>query len=238
MLLYYIRHGDPVYDPDQLTPLGKRQAEAVAHRLTRYGLDEIYVSSSRRAQETCAPTCDILKKEPVELDWTNEKYAWEQLTVFDKEGRMMWGFIEPETRKFFASEELAKLGFEWYKHPFFEGTKFEAGIKRVQKEAWAFLESQGLRFDPERGGYTELFPNDKRIAIFAHHGFGLAFLSVLMNMPYPRFAVHFNLSHSDFSVIDFAKTDDLVIPEMLMHSNDSHLYKDGIPTKYNNHIYI
>ena len=80
MLLYYIRHGDPTYDPDELTPLGKRQAEAVARRLSQYGLDEIYVSSSNRAQETCRPTCEILKKVPVTLDWTNEKYAWRQLT--------------------------------------------------------------------------------------------------------------------------------------------------------------
>ena len=30
MLLFFIRHGDPNYFPDQLTPLGHRQAEAVA----------------------------------------------------------------------------------------------------------------------------------------------------------------------------------------------------------------
>ncbi len=29
MLLYYIRHGDPIYDPDSLTPLGERQSEAL-----------------------------------------------------------------------------------------------------------------------------------------------------------------------------------------------------------------
>ena len=30
MLFFYVRHGDPIYDPDSLTPLGHRQAEAVA----------------------------------------------------------------------------------------------------------------------------------------------------------------------------------------------------------------
>ena len=116
MLLYYVRHGDPIYDPDQLTPLGKRQAEAVARRLARYGLDEIYVSSSTRAKQTAAPTCEILKKEPVILDWTNEDYAWRQLTVKNKEGRVFWGFGDPETKKLFASEELGKLRFEWYRN--------------------------------------------------------------------------------------------------------------------------
>jgi probable phosphoglycerate mutase len=238
MLLYYVRHGDPTYNPDQLTPLGKRQAEALAHRLTQHNLDEIYVSSSNRARETCMPTCEILKKEPVVLDWTNEHYAWEQMSVFLEDGRPTWGFAAPECKKLFASAELAKYGFEWYRHPYFEGTQFEAGIKRIRKEALAFLEKQGLVFDPERGGYIEKFPNEKRIALFAHQGFGMAFLSVLMNIPYPQFSIHFDISHSDFSVIEFAKTEDLVIPQMLTMSNDSHLYRDGLPTRYGNRIYI
>ena len=42
MLLFYIRHGDPTYTPDALTPLGERQAEALAKRLSLYGLNRIY----------------------------------------------------------------------------------------------------------------------------------------------------------------------------------------------------
>ena len=63
MIFYYVRHGDPIYDPDSLTPLGKRQAEAVAKRLSVYGLDEIYASTSNRAILTATPTAEILKKE-------------------------------------------------------------------------------------------------------------------------------------------------------------------------------
>ena len=47
MLFFYVRHGDPIYNPNQLTPLGKRQAEAVAKRLAMHGIDEIYVSIAR-----------------------------------------------------------------------------------------------------------------------------------------------------------------------------------------------
>ena len=35
MILYYIRHGDPIYNPNQLTPLGERQAEAVANKMKK-----------------------------------------------------------------------------------------------------------------------------------------------------------------------------------------------------------
>ncbi|MBQ1206574.1 MAG: histidine phosphatase family protein, partial [Clostridia bacterium] len=55
MLLYVIRHGDPIYNPDSLTEKGKRQAEALARRLAVNGLDKIYSSPLVRAQQTAQP---------------------------------------------------------------------------------------------------------------------------------------------------------------------------------------
>ena len=67
MIFYYIRHGDPIYDPDSLTPLGTRQAEALSKRLALYGLDKIYCSTSNRAFLTAKPTCELLNKEAERL---------------------------------------------------------------------------------------------------------------------------------------------------------------------------
>ena len=61
MLLYYIRHADPIYNPDSLTPLGERQAEAVGRRLASHGVDKIFASSSIRAQLTAKPLGEMLK---------------------------------------------------------------------------------------------------------------------------------------------------------------------------------
>ena len=63
MILYLVRHGDPIYDPDSLTPLGHEQAKAVAKRFALYGLDEVYASTSNRAIQTAKPTSELLKKE-------------------------------------------------------------------------------------------------------------------------------------------------------------------------------
>ena len=30
MILYFVRHGEPIYDPDSLTPLGHEQAKALS----------------------------------------------------------------------------------------------------------------------------------------------------------------------------------------------------------------
>ena len=72
MLLFYVRHGDPIYDPDSLTPLGERQAESVAKRLALFGIDEIYASTSTRAIQTAQPLCELLGKKLTTLDFLNE----------------------------------------------------------------------------------------------------------------------------------------------------------------------
>ena len=81
MLFFYIRHGDPIYDPDSLTPLGQKQANAVAKRLALYGIDKVYASSSNRAIQTAKPTCDLIKKEMEILDFANEGHGWKELTI-------------------------------------------------------------------------------------------------------------------------------------------------------------
>ena len=62
MLFFYIRHGDHIYNPDSLTALGQKQADALARRLSVYGVDRIYASSSNRAIQTAKPICDLLKR--------------------------------------------------------------------------------------------------------------------------------------------------------------------------------
>ena len=41
MLLFYVRHGDPDYETDSLTPLGQQQADAVVARMERIRPDMV-----------------------------------------------------------------------------------------------------------------------------------------------------------------------------------------------------
>ena len=237
MLLYFIRHGDPIYNPDSLTALGKEQAKALAKRLALYGLDEIYCSTSTRAQQTAQPTCDLLKKQMQLLDWAHEGHAWEQLTVDLPNGGRTWCFFHEPTKKMFRSEEVRKLGHAWYSHPDFG--KFQAGMQRIEREADAFLLSLGYKHDRENYSYQAIAPHEKRVALFAHQGFGLAFLSAILDIPYPTFCTTFDLSHSSVTVIDFGReTEKEVFPKVLQLANDSHLYKEGLLTGYNNGLRI
>ena len=237
MLFFYIRHGDPIYKPDSLTPLGERQAEALAKRLALYGLDEIYSSTSERARLTAMPTCELLKKEPILLDWAKEDYAFRALTV-EREGKKNWIFADREMRKFFHTPEIRALGDRWHEHPSIAAYQYGKGIERIQNESDAFFASLGYEHDRGTGTYRAVAPHDRRIALFAHQGFGLAFLSCLLDIPYPQFATHFDMGHSGMTVIEFRDEDGISIPRVCTLANDSHLYREGLPTKYQNRIYF
>ena len=52
--------------------------------------------------------------------------------------------------------------------------------------------------------------NNDRVALFAHQGFGLAFLSCLLDIPYPQMSTDFDMSHTGVTAIHF-KGDGIVI---------------------------
>lgn len=234
MFFYYVRHGDPIYDPDSLTPLGHKQAAALAKRMSLYGLDEIYSSTSIRAQMTAQPTCEALGKEKTLLDWTNEGHVFGEFSVKREDGSPTWVFHSQKYRELLNSAQVRALGVKWYTHPDLISDNFEKGVKRVDAETDAFMLQLGFRHDRENACYEVVKPNDKRIALFAHEGFGKAFLSSLLDIPYPQIALRYELGHSSVTVIHFDEHGEKVIPRVLQWSNDSHLYKEGILTGYHN----
>lgn len=238
MLLFYVRHGNPIYNPDSLTPLGKRQAEAVAKRLSLYGIDKIYSSTSKRAIETATPTSEIVQKEIQLLDFCNEWYAWEEFTVPSDGGVLNWSFADRKIKAIFNSDKVRELGDRWYELEEFSGFKFKAGMERVNRESDAFLESLGYRHNRRAKNYEVLRSSSERIALFAHQGFGLAFLSSILDIPYPMFSTHFDMGHTGVTVIEFSNENKETVPKILTLSNDSHLYREGIPTNYNGYIYF
>ena len=239
MIFYYVRHGDPIYDPDSLTPLGERQADALAKRLARYGVDKIYASTSNRAILTAKPTCELLHKEPELLDFANEGHTWNELTIkrLNGEGNT-WLFHHPKIINLFNTKEIRDLGDRWFDHPEFKDYNYEKGINRVYDEADAFFKNLGYEHVRHTGKYKVLNHSDQRVALFAHQGFGLAFLSCLLDIPYPIFSTHFDICHSGLTVIEFPDNEGYSVPKILTMSSDSHIYSEGLPTKYNNEFYF
>ncbi len=236
MIFYYIRHGDPIYNPDSLTPFGQQQAAALADRFAVHGLDRVYSSDSMRAQMTAAPTCERLSLTPTIVPWANENRPWERMCVFDERGVREYAFEDPKTRVLFASEAVRRLDNDWDTHPAFEGQPWGECWREIGRDADAFFASLGYAHDRERHAYIPVAPTEERVALFAHQAFGMAFLSWVLDIPYPLFCTHFDTGHSGVTAIRFEEQEGLVIPRVLQLSNDSHLFRAGLSTRYQNRI--
>ena len=237
MLLFYVRHGDPIYNPDSLTPFGHRQAEAVGRMLAQYRIGKIYASTSERAKLTTKPLSEITKKDITLLDFANEGHAWKELTCYSAAlGGYTWLFNAPEVKELFHTDELVALGHKWYEHLAFKSEAFadrdyKLGIDRVQKGSDELLLSLGYK-RVANGKYEVVSDNGGRVALFAHQGFGIAFLSCLLGIPYPLYSSHFDIFTSGVTVIEFTNVNGYAYPRVLEHSSSAHLYKEGLPTRY------
>ena len=111
------------------------------------------------------------------------------------------------------------------------------GYLRICRETDAFMQSLGYRHDREACAYIPENPNERRIALFAHEGFGKLFLSALLDIPYPLFSTRFELGHSSMTVISFEDHGGKYVnPHVFQLSNDSHIFAADIPTNFQNRI--
>ena len=72
MRLLLIRHGDPDYVHDDLTPAGRREAELLSDRIAPMEVEQYFVSPLGRAKATAAPTLQKVGRTAVECDWMQE----------------------------------------------------------------------------------------------------------------------------------------------------------------------
>lgn len=231
MILYYVRHGDPVYNPDSLTELGVRQAESVCKYLARRDISKIYTSSAKRAIDTAKPLCEMMKITPEILDWTTEDYAWREFTAVSDDGKKRWATQTGKFAEMMASKPVRDLGEEWYTYKDFPES-FALGIKRIRENTYAFLKEFGYEYDAEKNMYNAVSPNNKNIALFAHGGFGSPFLATVIGIPYPLIENHFDLTHTGVTVIGFSEKEGYCFPKVIQYSGDGHLYHDNLPAKY------
>ena len=231
MLLYIIRHGDPIYAPDSLTPKGHLQAAALAKRLAVHGLDKIFASPLVRAQQTAKPTCELLGLDCQIEEWTSENAAWQDLSVTNEQGRRTWAFHVQNT----VMMQDNPIREDWYDSPCFRGTNAREGYARIVRESDRFLEKLGFR--REGRVYRMVNPSEERVAVFCPQGFGTTWLSHLLQVPPMLFWSGFDITHSSITILEFRNyPNGVTAPQCLCLSDTSHIYKEGLPLQHNNRV--
>ena len=231
MILYVIRHGEPDYATDTLTPTGVLQAEALGKCLGKLKFDRLFSSPLGRARQTAEPTARRLKME-VEIEpWASESLAWQDFhrEIPDPEAKGCWVFDVPNYK--YHTPENRRRDTDWMDCDCLRdgGAGFhpEEGMARIKRESDRFL--AGLGYERDGGMYRITRPNDERIALFCHAGFGSCWLAYLLDLPPQLFWSFVTLSHTGVTAILFRNyRSGRTCPRVLCMNDLSHLCADGL----------
>lgn len=230
MLLYIVRHGDPIYETDTLTERGKLQAEAVGKRMVRAGINQIYSSPMGRARETAAPACRLLNLPCQIEEWAHEIGTEVQTPYPD--GEMKSITLLPNTE--FRKEGRMDLGYDnAFSCPGIRESRMKEAVDYIEENGRDFLRRLG--YQEENGVYRILRPNEDRVALFCHAGMARVWMSVLLHIPLNTLWASFSLTHTGITVYEFKnQPDGFTAPTCLCFSDTSHLYADGLDLKHCN----
>ena len=224
MLLYIIRHGDPIYETDSLTERGRAQAEALAKRLAASGIDRVFSSPMGRARQTAEPTCRLLRLDYTVEEWAHEIGDEHRLTPYPDGELKSVSLLD---RVHFRRDGGIDLSYERaFEAPGFSQSGMKAAQDYISAAGDEFLERLGYK--QENGIYRILAPNEQKVALFCHAGLGKILISHLLHIPLHLMWAGFHYDHSGVTIIEFKNTKSgFTVPRLLCYSDMSHLYADG-----------
>ena len=234
MLLYIVRHGDPIYETDTLTERGKLQAEAVGKRMFDAKIDKIFSSPMGRAKETADPACRLLGLEKIIEPWAHE-IGDERLTPFPDGKLKSVSFVQ---NTYYRENGNINLPYERsYECQGINQSRMKDAVERIEKCGNEFLERLGYK--EENGIYKILRNNEEKVALFCHAAFGRAWISTLLHIPLHIMWSSFAYTHTGVTVIEFANNENgITAPRCLCYSDISHLYASNLDLKHDNRILI
>lgn len=193
MRIFFIRHAEPNYALNVLTPLGRLQADAMADTMASRGIDALYSSPYGRALETAEPLAARLGLPVKTLDFMRE-IKWQSPAFSPEENRN----LSPWKRtRALAREGVNLVTYDYSDfHGFGDNPGLQAECARVVEGFDAFLSTLG--YEREGEGYRVTNRNDATIAIVSHGGSSSIAMAHLMGLHPMAFC---GLVHLDFSSI-------------------------------------
>ncbi len=223
MLLYIIRHADPDYPNNTITPQGHLEAKALAERMAGEKLTRIYSSPLGRAQDTARYTAEATGHTPVILDWTCELKTpavdhgpYGRLAPFNLAGEIIRADLE-------ASRSHDGI----LRYPYIQESPIAECAQTVRDESDVFFATLG--YERDGGLYCSVQPNQERIALFCHGGFAGVLLSHLLEIPLPLIWSGVWLAPSSVTTVFFEqRSKDWAVPRAMAIGDTGHLYHAGL----------
>ena len=171
-----IRHAEPDYTVDSLTPKGRAEAELLSRRLIRYDIRDFYVSPLGRAKDTAAFTLNKLDREAEVLPWLREFRGSYPDPETGKRRIVAWD-LKPRIWKTFPGVMDIDT---WYDAPAFAG----GDVREVWQETVEGVNELLGRYGCYKDGPVWRFEQngDFTIALFCHFGISMVILGYLIGV--------------------------------------------------------
>jgi len=225
MRIYVIRHADPDYENNTITPAGHLEAQALAERLRAEGITHIYTSPLGRARHTMQYTSQATGLDGVVLDWTQELAGLAM--DLPNQGREMAWDIHGETVR---TMRPLPTHDDWHTRPPLDDPRLREAFETVQAASDAFLAEHGYVREGRR--YRIGRPNRDRLAVFTHAGLGLTWLAHLLDLPLPLAWAALHPAPSSVTIVLMdERTPQYACPRCLAFGDTSHLYHASLPVQ-------
>ena len=176
MKLLIIRHGDPDYSIDSLTPKGWVEAECLSEKLVNMKLDAIYTSTLGRAKDTASKTLEKLgRKADGVYEWLKE-FPPTIIKPGSENAGCCWDWLPEDwtqTDDFYDKDK-------WCDTPIMSSAGVREEYERVTREFDNLLAKHG--YVREGRYYRAERPNMDTVVLFCHFGLGCVLISHLLGI--------------------------------------------------------
>lgn len=218
MEIIIVRHCEPNYEIDSLTPKGWREAELLSDKLSKMDIDEWYCSPLGRAKDTASLTMKKVGKEVKVCDWLREFQGEVQYDYLDKPMRC-WDMLP----SYWTKDEAFYSRNDWHKAELVQTGNVEAKYKWVTEELDKFLAARGYIHD---GGVFRVEKgNHGKIVFFCHFGVSCVLLAHLLGVsPYTFFQGFVMQPSSVTSIVTEEREKGIASFRIRSYGDISHLY--------------
>ena len=232
MILYLIRHGKPDYNTDTLLPEGREQAELVARRLERSGIDEIHSSPMERALETAAPLAKKLSMPVIVEPWARE-VGPSAMTLYPWGRPVNVPHIPPALVNTPSSREIG-FSKQFTDVPGLSDGGYEKKYLELAAGVDGMLAKLGYERTPE-GFYNPVAPSSRHVALFCHVAMMRMTLGHLLNIPMQFIGATLMTHFTGVTILEFdAQPREGGVPcqpYLIAYGDVGHLHLAGGPIK-------
>lgn len=175
MKILIIRHGEPDYSIDSLTPKGWREAELLADRLCKARIDDFYVSPLGRARDTAKATLKRMGRQAETLPWL-EEFRGRMMNPKNGRNEIPWDLMP----QYWTNQPELYDRESWRDNRLYH----TGNVQAVYEEAAEGLDALLARYGYTRDGamYRCADNGETTLALFCHFGIAMAMLSHLMGV--------------------------------------------------------